>query len=108
VLIAATLFFITCLSLFRLRGDDVGDPDHYRVPGYPWLPGLALAYAVCTIVFGLLVTWQARLPGRIPAEWLVLAGWGALGMLLWWRGRASREALGEDTRARLIHGEELT
>ncbi len=108
VIVASALFFITCLALFRMRGRGPDRAGYYKVPAYPWVPGFALFYAACTIGFGLFVTWKGRGSRDIPVEWLILASWGVLGVLLWRAGKAIRETLTEQARGKLIRGEELT
>lgn len=45
VLGAVTLYIISLISLFRLRKIDPGTPRPFKVPFYPWMPGIALIIA---------------------------------------------------------------
>jgi amino acid transporter len=102
VIIISVLFLLTCLAFFRLRARRYKDQRPFKIPGYPWLPGFALFYAVCTVVFGLAVTWNGRAPGSIPVEWSILAGWTALGLGLWHVAKPSRNKISERARQQLI------
>ncbi len=52
--------FVT-LTLFRFRRDGVGGDDVYRVPFYPWLPGLYLAGIVVLVALRAFYEWEKSL-----------------------------------------------
>jgi APA family basic amino acid/polyamine antiporter len=59
---AILIFYtLTTLALFRLRAAGVGEEGAYRMPLYPWLPGLYLCGVVGLLVVRAVYEWQASL-----------------------------------------------
>lgn len=70
VLGALTMYVLAMAALFRLRRTEPALARPFRVPLYPWLPGLAFLLAVCCLVA---VVWSA---GSLSVAFLVLVGLG--------------------------------
>ena len=47
---AIVMYIVSMASLFRLRQTQPGLPRPFRAPGYPWVPGFALACAVVCLL----------------------------------------------------------
>ena len=59
---AILIFYtFTTVALFLLRKRDVGGEDVYRMPLYPWLPGLYLAGIVTLLVLRAFFEWEKSL-----------------------------------------------
>ncbi|MFQ5568624.1 MAG: APC family permease [Rhodothermales bacterium] len=59
---AVLIFYaLTTLALFKLRRDEVGGANVYRVPLYPWLPGLYLAGILALVVLRAIFEWEKSL-----------------------------------------------
>ncbi len=59
---AVLIFYaFTTVALFILRKQEVGGEDIYRVPLYPWLPGLYLAGIVALLVIRAIFEWEKSL-----------------------------------------------
>ena len=76
---AILIFYtMTTLALFKLRRAEVGGGDVYRMPGYPWLPGLYLAGIVALLVSRAVLDWESSLVDLafvatgLPVSWLWL------------------------------------
>jgi amino acid transporter len=102
VIAVSLLFVLSCSSLLRLRAVQPSASRDYRVPAYPWLPLFSLGYAVCTVIFAFVVTWNGRIAGHLPIEWLVLLVWTVLGLFISFGARNQRKRLSEPERARII------
>lgn len=62
-MVFAILIFLifNILALFKLRRQNVGGSDVFKVPFYPWLPLLFLAGVICLVVFRAVFEWQKSL-----------------------------------------------
>ena len=62
-MVFAILIFLifNILALFKLRRQNVGGSDVFKVPFYPWLPILYLAGVIFLIVFLAFFEWQKSL-----------------------------------------------
>lgn len=59
---AILIFYtFTTLALFKMRKNNVGGDDVYKVPLYPLLPGIYLAGIICLLVFRAIFEWQNSL-----------------------------------------------
>ncbi len=59
---AILIFYtFTTVALFILRKREVGGDDVYRIPFYPWLPGLYLAGIVTLLVLRAIFEWEKSL-----------------------------------------------
>ncbi|AMJ65551.1 ethanolamine permease [Hymenobacter sp. PAMC 26628] len=72
VLGALVMYIVSLLSLFALRRRRPELARPFAVPGYPWVPLLALALALLSL--GALVYYNLRLSGVFAAVGLVLLG----------------------------------
>ncbi len=70
---ALMLYAVSMAALLRLRTSDPDRPRPYRVPGYPWLPGVALVLAL--LCFGVMAATNVQIA-------LAYAGLLAAGALL--------------------------
>ena len=52
---------VTTVALFILRKQEVGGEDVYRMPLYPWLPGLYLAGILTLLVIRAIFEWEKSL-----------------------------------------------
>jgi amino acid transporter len=59
---AVLIFYVlTTLALFKLRKNEVGGQEVYRVPLYPLLPGLYLAGILALLIFRAIFEWEKSL-----------------------------------------------
>lgn len=97
-------YLLTSATVLKLRLTAPDRPRPYRLRF-----GLPVAAAATLGSLGLMVAalrdpWVAA-QGRVPFEWILLAGWAGLGALLWFVNGAARTALPADQRRALILGE---
>ncbi|MBO6576952.1 MAG: APC family permease [Rhodothermales bacterium] len=68
-------YTLTGFALFKFRRDKVGEETAWRMPGFPWLPGIYLAAMVILLVARVIFEWQASLADfafiatGIPVSW---------------------------------------
>ncbi len=86
VSLCLALSIILCLIIL-LRRRRHGTPASYIVPGGTPLIVIALLGASAMVGIAILQPFLSG-AGRIPPEWLMLGIWAALGMLVWYVGRA--------------------
>jgi APA family basic amino acid/polyamine antiporter len=86
VSLCLALSIILCLIIL-LRRRRHGVPASYTVPGGTPLIVIALLGAGAMVGIAILQPWLSG-RGRIPPEWLLLGGWAALGILVWYVSRA--------------------
>jgi len=67
---ALVLYALSMLSLFKLRASEPGLARPFRAPGYPWVPGVALALSVFCLIA--MVVAQPALAAVFAAIWLAL------------------------------------
>jgi basic amino acid/polyamine antiporter, APA family len=85
--ISLSFVFVACvLALARQRQRSA--PVGFMVPGGLTVIWLAALAALLMAVVGLIDPWL-RNPTRIPAEWLLIVGWGLLGLVIGVTGRQS-------------------
>ncbi|MEE9170460.1 MAG: amino acid permease [bacterium] len=61
VFVVLIFYAMTTIALFKLRKNEVGGPDVYRIPLYPFLPGLYLAGILTLLVFRFIFEWEKSL-----------------------------------------------
>ena len=102
--VTSTLFAVmyAIVSFGVLRHRRAAQPlSGYRVPGGRLLVWAAAAFSLYLIVLSLL---QQRVDagGRLPTEWLLLIGLGLCGWAMWKGSAASRRAITEAERRRIM------
>ena len=69
---------MTTRALLKLRRADVGGPEAYRMPGYPWLPVFYLVGIVALLISRAVFAWQQSLVDLafvatgLPVSWFWL------------------------------------
>lgn len=81
--VAISVDLMVLIALFRLRALHPDEPRPYRVPGYPWMPGVVVVLYVMILV--LVTVTQPMLAVGAFGLLAVLAAAGAI----WSRGRAT-------------------
>jgi amino acid transporter len=97
------MYIVTCLTLIRIRGEQGAAPRAYSAPGGRATAAVAAAASLAIVAVAILQPWLAD-RGRVPSEWLTLAGWMALGGLLWAATGRSRGSVSEARRWDLLRG----
>jgi amino acid transporter len=101
--ILSTLFLVISIGVIVLRRRMPSYHRPYRVPGFPWLPGVAALFAGAMLILSLITPLEDA--QVIPVEWGILGGWLILGLLFWRLASRTRVSLSEAEReARLLHG----
>ncbi len=95
-------YLVVALSLLRLRQKRPDLDRPYRVPGYPVIPWLAVAFSVTFLVLAVVNIWSSS-PLPFPLEFIVFAIWVSLGVLSWRAASGVRNGISEDERRHLIH-----
>jgi len=99
----AFAFFITCLSMIRLRRIRPRQQRPYRTPGGTLTA--ALAALVCLfMVFVSLNQSYKNAQGIFPLEWAIFLIWAFLGFLFWTLSGAMRRQVSEAERRKLMLG----
>ena len=98
----STVYVFVCLGLLRLRRTQGDLPRPYEVPGFPWLPRIAMACATLILALALVQPWLNS-DLLVPLEWRILASWGLLGAIVWRAAKPLRESITEAERRRHIH-----
>ena len=76
-------YTLTAVALFKFRRDEVGETTAWKMPGWPWLPGVYLGAMVVLLVFRVIYEWQASLVDfafiatGIPVAWFWLKNSGS-------------------------------
>jgi basic amino acid/polyamine antiporter, APA family len=97
-------YLVTSAAVLRLRFTAPARPRPYRIRlGGPVAVAATLS-SVGLVVAALRDPWVSS-GGRIAFEWLLLAGWAVLGLLLWLANRTVRLALPTEERRAVILGE---
>lgn len=97
----ALMYVIVSFGVLRHRRLSAAPSATYRVPGGSLLVWAAAAFSVYLLALSLVQQWIDA--GRkIPAEWLLMAGFGALCWLLWFLLAKSRSSLGSEARRHII------
>jgi amino acid transporter len=95
-------YLVTCLTVLRLRRTEPDAPRGYLAVGGRW-GGLVAAFG--SLAFGIIALLQPYFAaGRtIPAEWWVIGGWIALGLLVWFGSGQTRATIDEAERWHLLN-----
>ncbi len=101
----ALMYVIVSVGVLRLRRIPGIQSSAYRVPGGHVLVWAAVAFSLYLLVLSLVQQWVDA-GGRMPAEWLLMAGFGALSLLIWFVLARSRASLGAAERRRVMLEEE--
>jgi len=88
--------------LLRRRRPDLTRP--YRVPGGAPVAVLAALGSAFALYLALVEPYRAA-GGRIPLEWWLFLGWGAVGVVFWLAARRIRSDLSEPERRRIVLGQ---
>jgi amino acid transporter len=100
----AAAFVLVTVGVVVLRRRKPSLTRPYRVPG--GVPVALVAAAGAIGILYLAVAEPYRTGDRIPLEWWLLIGWGAIGWVFWAASRRGRAGLGDAERRRLLLGEE--
>lgn len=94
-------YLFTAAALIRLRRTAPALDRPYVMPGHPWFTYLA---ALLAATFLTVATFHIVRDSKtaVPTEFVALALWSALGLIVWWVSRTSRQTLSVDERWRLI------
>lgn len=102
---AGVVFLVVVLGVLRLRKTRPNHPRPYTVPG-----GRAFLYFSAVLALGLVgaAIWEPYhgAGGRIPAEWIVLVAWAALGFIFYRAAAPLRRAVSEKQLRWLILSDE--
>lgn len=100
----ALVFALVVLGALRLRRRRPHHPRPWRVPGGPGL--LRLAGLASCALFGLALyePWRAD-PGSLPAEWIALGAWIAMGAVFYAAASRLRRRVGPEERRWLVLAE---
>lgn len=101
----SALFMMASIELLRLRHAMPGIECPYRAP-YGTL--VALMAGLSSTIMILTSVWETRPKGRnlFSVEWLIILGWMALGAIIWFATRRSRESISENYRKQVILDED--
>lgn len=99
----ALAFLSSCAAVIRLDRKRSDLPRPYRVPGGTATATIGVIGSAAILLLALYQPYSL-LESGLPMEWAFFAGWGILGMLLWYFARRTRRAVGEAERRRLILG----
>lgn len=54
-------YTLTGIALFKFRTEQVGEDTAWKMPGYPWLPGIYVVAMIALLVVRVIFEWQASL-----------------------------------------------
>jgi len=97
----ALMYSMVSLGVLRQRRRTTGPATGYRVPGGRLLVWAAVLFSFYLLVLSLIQQWIDA-GRRLPTEWRLLVGFGALSWLLWLGLRSSRDSLSSGQRRRII------
>ncbi len=97
------VYVLVCISLFRLRKYQPSLHRPVSVPGYPYVPFVALVVAILAVLSSVYLPLSAVDHAELPAEWLLLIIWIAIGGLFWRLERKRRNSITAEMRANLVH-----
>lgn len=79
-------YTLTGFALFKFRREEVGEDQAWKMPGYPWLPGIYVAAMIVLLVVRVIFEWQASL-----IDFAFIAT-GLPVSYFWLRGKDARDA----------------
>lgn len=94
-------YLVAALALIRLRRTAPDRPRSYRIPGGVVTAGVAALGSLFLLASSLRQHWLDA-KGGFPLEWLVIAVWTAIGVVLYRRTAPGRAAIGERGLERLM------
>jgi hypothetical protein len=97
---------VTALTLIRLRRRGDEPASAYRAPGGVITAWFVVAASVAMAAVAFVQSWLSA-GGHIPAEWLILAGWGVAAALVWRQSSAGRAGLTETERGAVLRSRSL-
>jgi APA family basic amino acid/polyamine antiporter len=97
----ALMYVIVSFGVLRQRRLAKAPATSYRVPGGKLLVWAAALFSIYLLVLSLVQQWMDA-GGRLPTEWLLIAGFGLLSWLLWFALGKSRDSLGSVQRRRIM------
>jgi amino acid transporter len=100
-MVYAFSFLLIALAVIRLRRTRPHDPRPYRIPGGLLVPVLAAVLAGTMMLVSIQQQYR-RSPDGIPLEWMLLVGWGLLGVGAWIGGRRVRASIDDAERRALM------
>jgi len=92
-------YIFVCASVLKLRRVD---GPGFRVPANPILPSIALFLASTFLVLAIISIISGR-PYFIPFEFVTIAIWSLMGIVVWGVTKADRNEVPPEERRRLIH-----
>ena len=100
----ALAYLLTCVAVVRLRKSRPDAPRPFRVPGGMATMVVAIASAAFSLGLSIYQPWVDA-KGGLPLEWVMLAGWVAIGLIAWAAGTKGRDGLVAAARRRVILGQ---
>ncbi len=100
----AFILLLVVAGVTRLRRRHAERPAPYRVPASRFVLPIATVSAFAMLIASLYEPLHNAPSGAMPAEWIILILWSALGVFIWWRGSAVRGDITEAERRQLILG----
>lgn len=100
----ALTYAVTCLAVIRTRRRDPHASRPFAVPGGIVTAWIAFATSVAILGVALMQPYLALPAPGMPAEWLVIILWSAIGLVLWYGTRGVRATLSEDQRRAVLMG----
>lgn len=97
----ALMYVIVSFGVLRQRRAGRAGAGTYRVPGGPVLVWFAAACSLYLLVLSLVQQWMDA-GDRLPLEWLLMAGFGVLAVLLWFVLAPARDSLDGESRRRVM------
>jgi APA family basic amino acid/polyamine antiporter len=82
VFVVLVFYALTTIALFKLRNNEIGGENVYRIRFYPFLPGLYLVGIITLIIFRSVFEWQNSLKD------LAFVASGLLASLIWLRKKS--------------------
>src|SRR5690606_7984576 len=100
----AFILLLVVAGVTRLRRRHAERPAPYRVPASRFVIPIATVSAFAMLIASLYEPLHNAPSGAMPAEWIILILWCALGVFIWWGGSAVRGDITEAERRQLILG----
>jgi amino acid transporter len=98
-------YFVTCLTLIKLRRADPSASRPYLAPGGIGMARVASVVSLGIIAVTLVQPWFAAKEGATPPEWITIGGWIALGLVIWLLTTGFRRKLPEGVRRERLNGD---
>jgi amino acid transporter len=95
-------YLVTALSVWRLRSKDPARPRPFRLPTV--LIAVASSIGGVALLFAALRQNWVDAGGRLPLEWVVMAVWAVVGVILWRAAAPGRVQLAAGEQRRIVLG----